>query len=428
MDVDADLQRLAMDCRAYTSDSHAARPGDLFVALRGSTRDGHEFVPALLAAGVSCVVQRGAAVRLGLDPTLGSGRVLEVDDTRAAHRALAALFRRRFRAPVVGIGGSSGKTTAKEFTASLLAARFRVAKTERSQNGELGIPKTLEKLRDGIDVAVVEIGIDAPGDMLRHAAVVAPDLAVLTSIGEEHLNRLGSLEGVFREEILLFGAARARGGACFCPVDDPWLARLAAVPGVHLVPSDPRELHPALDTPLRNPYARRNAALACAVAFKLGMQPEEIAPALLTLSLPEGRGAEHRLETGVVLLLDHYNANPSSMRAGLAAAHARAEEEKLPLRLVLGDMFDLGVRCRRAHEGLVGDLKRLGAQSLWLVGPEMSRLGTALSDAVPEVRTFANSAAAASAAEGLRGPPAVVLFKGSRGMGLECVIEALIGA
>jgi UDP-N-acetylmuramoyl-tripeptide--D-alanyl-D-alanine ligase len=257
---------------------------------------------------------------------------------------------------------------------------------------------------------------------------VAPDLAVLTSIGEEHLNRLGSLEGVFREEVLLFGTVRARGGACFCPADDPWLARLAAFSGVHLVPSDPHELHPTLDTPLRNVYARRNAALACALALHLGMQPEEVAHGLAALTLPEGRGGERRLETGVVLLLDHYNANPSSMRAGLAAAHARAEEEGLPLRLVLGDMFDLGTECRRAHEGLLDDLKCTRASSIWLVGPEMSRLGPALAKVVPEVETFPSSTAAASAAERLRAPPAVVLFKGSRGMSLERVVDAVTGA
>jgi UDP-N-acetylmuramoyl-tripeptide--D-alanyl-D-alanine ligase len=271
----------------------------------------------------------------------------------------------------------------------------------------------------------VEIGIDAPGDMARHAALVAPDIGVLTSIGEEHLNLLGSIERVFREERVLFDVVRGRGGVCFAPADDPWLARLADNAGVQLVSSEPNDLHPELDPPLRNPYLRRNAALACAVALHVGLRPDAIAGVVETLSPPEGRGGELRLAGGSVLLLDHYNANPSSMRAGLAAAEARAAEADLPLHLVLGDMLDLGAETRRLHDELIPELQRVGAQRLWLVGEQMSRLAGRLTEAVAELRAFPDSEAANVAAAGLGSPPAVVLFKGSRGMALERVIERL---
>jgi UDP-N-acetylmuramoyl-tripeptide--D-alanyl-D-alanine ligase len=429
--VNASLERISARCAAFTSDSRRARPGDLFVALRGNRHDGHDFVPALLAADVCCVVESGAAARLGVDDAVAAGRVLEVADTHRAHRELAGLFRRRFQGPVVAIGGSSGKTTAKEFTAEILGARHRVAKTQASQNGELGIPRTLEQLRPEVDLAVVEIGIDAPGDMARHAAIVAPQIAALTSIGEEHLNRLGSIEGVFREETVLFDLVREAGGACFAPADDPWLARLGGAPGVRLVPSDPRDLHAELDPRLRNPYLRRNAALACAVALHLGLCPDEIAGVLDRLTPPQGRGGEYRCPAGAVLLLDHYNANPASMRAGLTAAQTRAREEGLPLTLVLGDMLDLGIETRRLHDELVPDLIRARPQRFWLIGPEMSRLAPQLAApqlaaAGPEVRIFADSGAAAQAGTELGAPASVILFKGSRGMALERVIERLM--
>lgn len=418
------LDALVARASGFTSDSRRAGPGEVFVALRGERADGHDFVAAVLAAGGLAVVERGAAARLGLAEARGEGRLVEVDDPHLAHREIARRFRARFAAPVVGIGGSSGKTTAKEFLRAMLETTFRVAATERSQNGEQGIPKTLEKLRPGIEIAIVEIGIDAPGDMARHAALVAPDVAVLTSIGEEHLSRLGTVETVFREETILFDATLARGGAAFAPEDDPWLARLRDRAGVRLVPGDPERVDARFSTPLSHRHARRNAALAAAVALHLGVPPDAIARALPTLALPSGRGGERRLPDGSILVLDHYNANPSSMRAGLEHARRLAESNGLPLRLVLGDMLDLGEATRAAHEGLAGEIRGARAETLWLVGPEMSRLEGAVGSAAGTVRAFPDARAAAAEARSLLLSPAVVLFKGSRGMTLEVVVEA----
>lgn len=410
---------------AFTSDSRGCGPGDLFVALSGANRDGHEFVPAVLAAGAVAVVAEGTAARMGLEAAVREGRLIEVPDPHAAHRFLAARFRERFRGPVVAVGGSAGKTTAKEFLRALLATRFRVAATERSQNGEQGIPRTIEKLRDGIDVAVVEVGIDAPGEMARHAALVAPDLAVLTSIGAEHLSRLTDVETVYREETVLFDVTLGRGGEAYVPVDDPFLARQLERPSVRGVPSDPISIDPRFDPPFRHRLARRNAALAVAVATRLGIDAEGIVGGLRALALPEGRGGERRLPGGAILVLDHYNANPDSMRSGLAHARALAEGEGLPLRLVLGDMLDLGEASEESHRGLLGAIRDARAETLWLVGSEWSRLAGDLEGAAREVVTFADSGTAARAgAEALVRSPAVVLFKGSRGMALETVVDA----
>lgn len=424
MDVSA-LDALVARASGFTSDSRRAGPGEIFVALRGERADGHEFVAAVLAAGGLAVVERGAAARLGLDDARREGRLLEVDDPHVAHREIARRFRARFAEPVVGIGGSSGKTTAKEFLRAILETTHRVAATERSQNGEQGIPKTLEKLRPGIGIAIVEIGIDAPGDMARHAALVAPDVAVLTSIGEEHLSRLGTVETVFREETILFDATLARGGAAFAPEDDPWLARFRDRAGVRLVPGDPERVDERFSTPLSHRHARRNAALAAAVALHLGVEADAIAKALRALALPSGRGGERRLPEGSILVLDHYNANPSSMRAGLEHARRLAESNGLPLRLVLGDMLDLGEATRAAHEGLVAELRAAEADVIWLIGPEMSRLDGALAGAAGTVRAFPDARTAAADAGSLVRNPAVILFKGSRGMTLEVVVEAV---
>ena len=194
------LMELAKKASAYTSDSRRVTAQTIFVALKGEKTDGHKFVPELLERGclLAIVSQDWLAQNSHYQ---NRGDVLAVPSTNEAHRLLAAVFRKKFQGKIIGVGGSSGKTSTKDFLSHLLSGAFKVFKTEKSQNGELGIPKTLEGLHSGFDLAVIEIGIDAPGDMRRHVEIVEPDVALLTSIGEEHLNLLKNIENVFHNAV-----------------------------------------------------------------------------------------------------------------------------------------------------------------------------------------------------------------------------------
>jgi UDP-N-acetylmuramoyl-tripeptide--D-alanyl-D-alanine ligase len=424
MDLERELLPLAEAASSYTSDSRQLRPDALFVALQGKEHDGHDFVEEIVRVGKARSVVVSRAFEAAHRELLAQHDVdwLAVDDTHQAHRALAKIFRRRFKGLVLAVGGSSGKTSTKEFLYQLLSKRFKCVKTQKSQNGEQGIPKTLEQLKEGIEVAVIEVGIDGPGDMIRHMDLVQPNLGVLTSIGEEHLNLLKDLDGVFREERLLFDAVWNGGGRCFGPLADPYLQRFQGRADFEGTPARPEDVDAQFRSSLTHPYGLQNAALACVVGRYLKMPDELIAQTLKDFSLPEGRGQIFEPRPALVVLADHYNSNPASLRAGLEFARLEGKSRALPVSLILGDMLDLGDEAPALHEKILAEIRACAPHRVLTVGPMMGALASRLG--VP-AESFADAAAAAAAMK----PgdwTGVVLVKGSRGMALEKVLAKLL--
>ena len=258
-----DLSQLCGECSGFCSDSRKIQKGEVFVALRGAQTDGHDFIDALLNLGIKhFVVADDSKAKWRAK----QGRFVGVTNTHLAHRELARLFRVKFQnVKILAVGGSAGKTSTKEFIFTLLeSSGAKVFKTQKSQNGDLGIPITLENLGRGFDFGIVEVGIDAPGDMIRHANLLKPDAAVLTSIGEEHLNLLGSVENVFSEEKILFDETLKSGGPCFAPLSDSFLKRLAGQNNIFLLDSKTPEkfLQDQFYQILPSRVARQNAKLA----------------------------------------------------------------------------------------------------------------------------------------------------------------------
>lgn len=405
----------------FTSDSRLVNDASVFVALKGETHDGHAFVDEILkrAPRAAVIVDKKA-----MKPHWTSqAQVTAVDDTHLAHRELARLFREKWKPLVLAVGGSSGKTSTKEFLKVLLEPHFEMIATHKSQNGEQGIPKTFESLRPTTKLALIEVGIDQPGDMQRHAALVQPDIAVLTSIGEEHLLYLKDVATVFSEERKLFDVCWARGGECFAPAADAHLASLAGHAKYHLTPERPEDVRPSFRTELAHPYALRNAALAASVALHLGVPEADIAKRLLDLELPDGRGRSWVNSRGQTVIADHYNSNPASLRAGLIYAKTFADRGE-GVSLILGDMLELGTRSLEYHKELLGDVLALGARRLILVGPQFSQAARELG--VGDAECYASSHEAADRlGMDLRSLKGVLMFKGSRGMKLETLLDLL---
>jgi len=416
------LESIVRTHEFFSSDSRQAADEGVFVALKGETRDGHDFVDEILSKfpRAAVVVARSSLK----ESWKKNARVVVVDSPHQAHRDLARLFREKWNPKVVAVGGSSGKTSTKEFLKVLLEPHFEMFATDKSQNGELGIPKTFESLRKSTQLALIEVGIDQPGDMQRHAALVQADLAVLTSIGEEHLLYLKDVENVFREEKKLFEACWARGGHCFAPGADLHLATLKGHVALTLTPDRPEELRASFRTDLKHPYALRNAALAAAVALHLGVAEADISKRLLDLELPDGRGRSWVNSRGQTVIADHYNSNPASLRAGLIFAKTFADQGE-GVNLVIGDMLELGTDSPRYHSELLAEVMALGARRLILVGPEFSRAARELGARDAQCFESADEAVAKLGSDELRSLKGVLMFKGSRGMRLEKLLDLL---
>lgn len=421
-----------------STDSRTAGGGAVFVALRGPKFDAHDFLDARLAAECSgWIVRRGARL-----PAARPAQLLEVDDTQAALSALAAAWRARFTIPVVGVTGSNGKTTVKEMLRAALSARGAVCATAGNFNNEIGLPLSVLGLRPEHAFAVFELGASRKGDIAHLCAVAKPTAAVLTNIAPAHLEFFGSLENVLRTksellEALPPGAPAAIGG------DDPMLAPL--VPGLGaraftfgtgpanrfraLSGLPPRLSLDGTEIALPPAFAgsvhRLNAAAAAALATALGLSPEEIARGLAAYTPAPLRFAERRHPSGARLVIDAYNANPASMRAGLSTFLETSPE---PARLaVLGDMRELGPESTRLHAELGAWLARQPLSGAYLAGVEMRAAAEASrAERAPFPVEHADEPGALAAAIRPRlAAGTAAYFKASRALRLEALAESL---
>jgi UDP-N-acetylmuramoyl-tripeptide--D-alanyl-D-alanine ligase len=417
--------------RVWT-DTRTIERGDLFVALIGERFDAHDFLSDAVARGATGVVVSRAAAARGLGVP-----VFEVSDTLVALGAIGRFRRRAWGKTVVGVVGTNGKTSTKELIRAALTSVYEVHATRGNLNNLIGVPLTLLSIPDGADVAVVEMGTNQPGEVPRLRAIVEPDITVVTSVAEEHLEGLGDLAGVLREELAAAeGVDLAVVPASQPEVIDAARARARSVVSAGLDAGDVRSTSWSVDPdgcgrlaldsvdirlPLRGAHNLRNAMLALAVSRALGVSVEDAGRGLTAMSAPPMR-VNWEQYPAATLINDAYNSNPGSAKAAIELlAHTGKGRQRVA---VLATMLELGPQGPRLHDEVARAALDAGIDVVAAIGEfaaAFGRIAPGDSRVIP-----------ADDAEGVwptlssrLAPDAVILLKGSRGMRLERLVEPI---
>jgi len=422
-----------------SSDSRMIKPGELFVALRGENFEGHDFVEASAKGGAT-----GALVELNWTGNVPNNfALLRATDTLQAYQTLAANYRRSLALKVLAITGSNGKTSTKDFAASVLARRFRVTKTEGNFNNHVGLPRTILEATSDDEVAVWEIGMNHPGEIAALSKIATPDAAIITNIGVAHIEFMGSREAIATEKGALAEAVGPQGTVVL-NADDPFSEGIAARTRAKVVFAGTTggavqaiEIRQGTEgseftivegahrcraqLPVAGSHMVQNALLAVASGRAFGLSIEDCAAGLAAAPLTKAR-LQIKEIGGVHFLDDSYNANPDSMKAALRTLVELDTEGKRIA--VLGEMRELGAESERGHREIGETAATLGVDQLITIGDVAELIAEgARAGGLNKVSSARSTAEAARLLGEIAEPGDLVLIKGSRAARTEEVIE-----
>ena len=429
------LQDSGAPVTGVTTDSRAVQPGQLFIPLVGERFDGHAYISKALEGGAAgCLTAREPE-------TLLPGKLyIQVADTRLALKALASWYRDKFDLPVVQVTGSAGKTTTKEMIASVLSQRYNTLRTEGNFNNDIGAPLTLLRLMPEHQAAVIETGMNHFGEIRYLGEMVRPDIAVITNVGDAHIENLGNTrQGILRAKCEIFENLTPEGIAVLNGDDE--LLNTVTLPqtilrcgvgdgcDVRITDIDDRGLegvactvtiegeHYRMTTSAPGRYMIYPMAMAAAIGRRLGLTGEEITAGVAAYTTVGSRMHLIRLPGERLIIDDCYNANPQSMAEGLRMLAASPARHRVA---VLGDMGELGQLTAQAHRDMGALTRRLGLTAV-AVGEKMH----ALTETDPQAQWFATVEEAMPAIRQLFTPGTAVLVKASHAMHFERIVKEL---
>lgn len=442
-----------LQAESISTDTRSLQPGDVFLALEGERFDGHGFLATAIDRGAGALVVSETFMQANggqkLDGCPADIHTIVVRDTLLAYGALAKRHRRQLGIPLIAITGSVGKSSTRRFIASVLSEDFKVLETDKNENNTVGVPKTILRATPDDQIIVAELGIDRPGEMNVLLRASQPDVGVMVGITHVHLDRLGDLDGVAREKARLLEAVRNSGWAVL-NLDTPRASYFASRCGDVLTYSTERSASISglitgynLDgcaqgeivtrgcsypLRLRTPglHQFRNALAAWALGELYEIDPKKRIRAIERYEGFPGRFSLRQAGCGARIVDDTYNANPSSFRAALETLCGMKARRRI---VVAGDMFELGDLSEGLHHELGTCIEESGIDRLITVGPRSKQTAKgALEAGMPSSRITVcdDKADAVQSLLGDLHAGDLVLVKGSRGMTMEKVVEALL--
>lgn len=447
---------------SVSQNSKKIQKGDLFVAIQGGRFDGHQFLEEVFKAGAAAaLVQTGH-----FDPSKFSKNILfEVHDTIQALGDLAHFYRQKFSIPIIAVTGSNGKTTTKDLIAALLGSQFRVFKTTGNLNNLIGAPFTLFELKPRDEIAVIEMGMSLPFEIKRLSEIAEPTAGLITNIGQAHLQTMESKAKIAEAKGALF-MSLPKDGTAFVNLDDPYLTPFVKTVSDHCevvtygIKSDAADVCGKIvdnrgmsgirmkcywkktnsfkegslefDLPLPGEHNAHNAVASIAVAIRYGVSTQKFKPALESFRAAGGRSQVILLTAGIYLIDDSYNANPASMTAAIEMLDECARRGERPLKkvAVLGDMLELGREEISLHEQIGQKLAQMHVDYVLTYGPLSQYIGKSAKShdrGVNVCSTLDQRNLILKLKQILKSVGnCVVLIKGSHGMRMDTVVEALV--
>lgn len=429
---------LFLHSTGVTTDSRNPIPGSIFFALKGERFDANAFAAGALEAGCAFAVIDNPNFCLG-------EQTICVPDTLQCLQELALRYRRTFQIPFLGITGTNGKTTTKELIASVLRQKYRVHATSGNLNNHIGVPLTILSMPKDTDIAIIEMGANHPGEIADLCRIAEPTLGLITGIGKAHLEGFGSVEGIMKTKGELYDWIVQSSGKAFCNTSDPRLVVMAqerfgsAHSCITYGPEEqqvkilaPDSDHPHLSfslpegtevhTQLAGDYNVNNALAAWVVGRYFNLSEEACIRGIQTY-FPGNHRSQLTKTAQNTLLVDAYNANPTSMQAALNSFATWTDPHKM---VILGDMFELGQESVNEHRQMIDLVMSKSFEVILLIGSEFEKSLQSIS--TPPCPNLIHFGERDKAMEYLKQHPPVgktILIKGSRGMKLETLIELL---
>ena len=424
-----DLYTLYKQYPTITTDSRKCVPGSIFFALKGENFNGNQFATQALKEGCSYAIVDEA------DYVTDDKRIILVDNCLSTLQALAHYHRKILGLPIIGITGTNGKTTTKEVTAACLAQKFNVLATEGNLNNHIGVPLTLLKLTSSHEIAIIEMGASHPGDIKELVEITEPNYGIITNVGKAHLQGFGSFEGVLQTKCEMYDFIRTHKGHIFIQHENLYLQPQSN--GIEkteygisenlfisgsIIDCSPflffemkhNNISIKIQTQLIGSYNLTNALAAAAIAVYFGVKPNKIKDAIETY-IPQNKRSQLQKTKYNTLIIDAYNANPTSMGAALDNFVQIKANHKA---VILGNMGELGIESENEHRKIIGRLQEANFDKVLLSGNEFCKIDNNF-----ECFSSTNNLIEELKKNPLKGY--TILIKGSRSTQLERCIEWL---